>query len=50
MSKSAVIYLRVSSPGQVDKSFDPEGYSIPSQRERCRQYADQLGARLSRGS
>ena len=43
-SKRAVIYLRVSSSGQVDKARDPEGYSIPAQREACQRYADQLGA------
>jgi site-specific DNA recombinase len=48
MSQTAVIYLRVSSPGQVNKGFDPEGYSIPSQRERCQRYAEQLGADVIR--
>ena len=48
MSKTAVIYLRVSSLGQVNKGFDPEGYSIPAQREACRHYADQLGAQVIR--
>jgi site-specific DNA recombinase len=42
--KAAVIYLRVSSSGQMDKARDPEGYSIPAQREACQRYADQLGA------
>lgn len=43
-NKRAVIYLRVSSSGQVDKARDPEGYSIPAQREACQRYADQLDA------
>ena len=30
---TAVIYLRVSSSGQVNRGTDPEGYSIPGQRE-----------------
>lgn len=34
-SLTAFLYLRVSSPGQVNKDFDPEGYSIPGQREAC---------------
>ena len=46
MDKSAVIYLRVSSAGQVNKGSDPEGYSIPAQREVCRRYAEQLGAEV----
>lgn len=43
---TAVIYLRVSSSGQVNKAFDPEGYSIPGQREACNCYAESLGARV----
>lgn len=42
----AVIYLRVSSVGQVNKAFDPEGYSIPGQRAACRRYAEGLGANV----
>jgi len=48
MSKTAIIYLRVSSAGQVNKGRDPEGYSIPGQREACRQYARQIGAEVIR--
>lgn len=36
--KRAVIYARVSTDEQADK-----GYSLPSQIEACRRYADQLG-------
>ena len=43
MSKTAIIYLRVSSVGQVNTAHDPEGYSIPGQREACQRYADGLG-------
>jgi site-specific DNA recombinase len=41
---TAVIYLRVSTNSQVNKAIDPEGYSIPAQRERCEQHAAALGA------
>jgi site-specific DNA recombinase len=44
--KTAVIYLRVSSSGQVNKAHDPEGYSIPTQREACLRHAQRLGARV----
>jgi site-specific DNA recombinase len=43
---SAVIYLRVSSDSQVSKAHDPEGYSIPTQREACERHAERLGARV----
>lgn len=43
---TAVIYLRVSSGGQVNKAHDPEGYSIPTQREGCLRHAERLGARV----
>lgn len=42
--RRAVIYLRVSSAGQVNKDFDPEGYSIPGQRDACHRRAELLGA------
>jgi site-specific DNA recombinase len=29
--KRAVLYLRVSSRGQVDTDYDPEGISLPAQ-------------------
>ena len=41
-----MIYLRVSSSGQVNKAHDPLGYSIPGQDEACRRHADMLGARV----
>jgi site-specific DNA recombinase len=43
---TAVMYLRVSSDGQVNKAHDPEGYSIPAQREACQRHAQRLGARV----
>ncbi len=43
---TAVLYLRVSSVGQMNKAHDPEGYSIPSQREVCKRYAERLGAEV----
>lgn len=39
----AVIYLRVSSAGQVKTDYDPEGISIPAQRRACQRKAEQLG-------
>jgi site-specific DNA recombinase len=43
---TAVIYLRVSTSGQVNKAHDPLGYSIPGQQEACRRHAERLGARV----
>ena len=43
---TAVIYLRVSSSGQVNKAHNPEGYSIPGQREACLRHAQMLGAEV----
>lgn len=45
-SPTAVLYLRVSSTGQMNKAVDPEGYSIPGQREACQRYAERLGAQV----
>ncbi len=42
--RTAVIYLRVSSAGQVNKDFDPEGYSIPVQRIGTTRYAEGMGS------
>lgn len=39
----AVVYLRVSSSGQVNTDYDPEGISIPAQRVACVRKVDQLG-------
>jgi site-specific DNA recombinase len=43
-TKTAVIYLRVSSAQQADTDYDPEGFSIPAQREACQRKAASLGA------
>ena len=40
----AVIYLRVSSAGQLNTDRDAEGFSIPAQREACQRKAESLGA------
>jgi site-specific DNA recombinase len=39
----AVIYLRVSSAGQVKTDYNAEGISIPAQREACLRKARDLG-------
>lgn len=38
-----MIYLRVSANRQVGRDYDPEGISIPAQREACHRKAEQLG-------
>jgi site-specific DNA recombinase len=43
--RSAVIYLRVSSSGQLT-GHSEEGYSIEGQREACMRHAERLGARV----
>jgi site-specific DNA recombinase len=40
----AVIYLRVSTLKQASRRGDPEGYSLPAQREACHRKALELGA------
>lgn len=44
--KTAVIYLRVSTIGQVNTAINREGYSLPAQREICTRHAAMLGARV----
>jgi site-specific DNA recombinase len=44
---TAVIYLRVSSPGQLT-GHSAEGYSIEGQREACQRHAERLGATITR--
>lgn len=41
-----VLYLRVSSAGQVNTDYDPEGISIPAQRRRCVEKARELGLEI----
>src|SRR3954469_19186393 len=43
-SKRAWLYLRVSTPSQVHTDFNPEGISIPAQREAACRNAAELGA------
>lgn len=40
--KRAAIYLRVSTAGRGDQGQEPEGYSIPAQREACQTKAAEL--------
>ena len=42
--RRAVIYLRVSTPGQVNTDRDAEGFSIPAQRDACMRKAEAMGA------
>src|SRR4051812_13720819 len=46
--KRAVLYLRVSSPSQVRNDYDPEGLSLPAQRQACERKADSLGLTIVR--
>ncbi len=43
-SATAAIYVRVSTKEQAERDGDPEGYSIPAQREACSRKARSLGA------
>jgi len=43
-TKSAIIYLRVSTARQAAKNGEAEGYSIPAQRSACIKKARDLGA------
>jgi site-specific DNA recombinase len=42
--KRAVIYIRVSTKQQAVRDGNPEGYSLPTQREACTRKAESLGA------
>ena len=46
LDAAALIYVRVSSAQQADKDYDPEGFSIPAQREACTRKATSLGAQV----
>jgi site-specific DNA recombinase len=46
----AVLYLRVSTPSQVKTDYDPEGISIPAQREACQHKAAQMGVEVVDGA
>src|SRR5258706_15783798 len=41
---TAAIYVRVSTKEQAERDGDPEGYSIPAQRDACMRKAGALGA------
>ncbi|MFH5227301.1 recombinase family protein [Antrihabitans spumae] len=43
-AKVAVSYIRVSTKEQAERDGDPEGYSIPAQREANRRKAGSIGA------
>jgi DNA invertase Pin-like site-specific DNA recombinase len=43
---TAVLYIRISTKEQAERDGDPEGYSIPAQREACRRKATTLGAAI----
>lgn len=44
--KRAVLYLRVSTPSQVNTDYNPEGISIPAQREAGERKANELKAKV----
>ncbi|MHB8510864.1 MAG: recombinase family protein [Actinomycetota bacterium] len=44
--KRAILYLRVSTPGQARRGGEPEGYSLPAQRDACIEYARQISYRV----
>ena len=44
--KRAVLYLRVSTTAQVNTDYDPEGISIPAQRQACERKVESLGAQI----
>jgi len=44
--KRAVIYIRVSTSKQAETDFDPDGLSLPAQREACLRKAHELGAEV----
>jgi site-specific DNA recombinase len=43
----AILYARVSTKEQAERNGDPEGYSIPAQREACHRKAESLGATVT---
>jgi site-specific DNA recombinase len=44
LGKTAIVYARVSTKEQAERDGDPDGYSIPAQREACRRKAAGLDA------
>ncbi|MCW2538731.1 MAG: recombinase family protein [Frankiales bacterium] len=47
-SRSAISYIRVSTKEQAERDGDPEGYSIPAQREAIERKAKSLGVQIMR--
>ena len=45
--KRAAVYLRVSTVAQAKRGMEPEGYSIPAQREACERKAAELEAEIA---
>src|SRR5215470_1928876 len=45
-AKRAALYLRVSTLKQAAKDDDPEGYSVPAQKESGYRKAESLGAEV----
>jgi site-specific DNA recombinase len=44
--RRAVLYLRVSTAAQARRNREPEGYSIPAQREACQRKAASMGVEI----
>jgi site-specific DNA recombinase len=44
VDSDAVLYLRVSSEGQVNTDYNPEGISLPAQRKAANERAHEIGA------
>ncbi len=47
MKLAAILYLRVSTIEQAKRGMEPEGFSIPAQREACQRRAAQLEAEVA---
>ena len=45
-AKRAVLYLRVSTPSQVKTDYNPEGISLPAQRDACELKGASLGSEI----
>jgi site-specific DNA recombinase len=46
--KKGVSYIRVSDPKQVKRDFNPEGYSLPQQRQAVKAKADSIDADIEK--
>ncbi len=47
LQHTAVVYARLSTKEQAERDGDPEGYSIPAQRDACSRKAASLGATVT---